>query len=249
MPNIIHQSSTIRVEDIIDQDGEASRILYFSPNFTAAQGTIKVSRKEFHVNEFTRHLTYAALRTKGSIKRALFLGLGAGIVVQAVRNLFPDAIIDIVDIDRELFDVSNRLFFSIDSPQVNLHHADAYAFLKSTVYKYDYICCDVWGGALAPPPFITDHEFYVAAKKGLQDQGIFSINTRDILHKKVVELLAERFQCILSLRGNNSLLIAGDEMNLQEMDTAQKEKLASINIDVEYIENNLLMIKPGLACL
>src|SRR6476620_5803695 len=95
----LYEGENIKVLECVDEEGDLQRQLLLGPPFNNPQGIIKTSRPKFHVQPFTRNLTYGAVCVPGGVENALFLGLGAGVVVQAVRDLFPAAGIDIVDLN------------------------------------------------------------------------------------------------------------------------------------------------------
>ena len=147
----VYESETIKIVEMVDDDGDVQRQLFLGPPFRNVQGAIKTTRPKFHVQEFSRNLTYGALCIPGEVKTALFLGLGAGVVIQAVRDMFPSARVDIVDISAELIEVSHDFFFQIYSDNVGLFPEDAFSFVKKADKKYDYICCDIWAHSLEIP--------------------------------------------------------------------------------------------------
>src|SRR5262249_42646783 len=87
----LYEDGTMRILECVDEDGDVQRQFVPGPPFKIPQGVIKINRPKFQVQPFSRHLTYGAVCVPGGVKNALFLGLGAGIVVQAVRDLFPSA--------------------------------------------------------------------------------------------------------------------------------------------------------------
>ena len=142
------------------------------------------------------------------MEKALFLGLGAGVVIQAVRDLFPAAGIDIVDTNRELFSISNEFFFPIDSANVRWFAEDASIFVKKAESRYDYICCDIWGHHLEAPQFLVERDFVASIRNIIGARGVFSISTQWFLHKPMTELLASEFEFVFSLRAPTCMLLA-----------------------------------------
>ncbi|NNM91899.1 MAG: hypothetical protein HKL92_01010 [Candidatus Eremiobacteraeota bacterium] len=241
--DILYQSPDIRVTEILDADGEAQRQLYFGPSFTHCQGAIKRDKPWYHVHEFTRHLTYAALAVPNELQRVLFLGLGAGVAIHAVRTWFPLAELDIVDQCQELFQVSHRFFYSLDHPMVHLIHADAAEFLNATHEKYDLICCDVWGSLLEAPGFLKTGDFYDRVNALLRSDGTFAINAPAIEHKRIAELLVPRFETTVSLKGNNSFFISTDNVCISATQPPRLKNVLDYNIDVQAIESAAIVLR------
>lgn len=244
--HIVYESNDIRIVDGANPDGAMERHIALGRPFNHPQGTIRLDAPAFHVHEFTRHLTYGALCAADGIKRALFLGLGAGIAVQTLRDLVPLAEIDIVDLNRELFEVSDRYFFSLQAQNVHLYHADAFAFVVQAAERYDYIACDIWGPSLEVPPFLLTTDFYENIKRILADAGVFAINTANHVHKHATEQILNRFKRASSLEGNNTFLIGSDNplVPLQGMaDPKILHNLLAINIDVRRITARAIVMQ------
>jgi spermidine synthase len=238
----IYESDTVRVIEMVDADGDTQRLLTIGPEFAPWQGGFKTNKPDFHVHQFTRHLTYGALCVTGSVRNALFLGFGAGITMQAVRTLFPLANVDIIDTNAELFEVSRKFFFDIDADNVRVFTSDAYDFVHASTIAYDYVCCDIAAGGLEVPDFLLADAFYSDAKRLLTDGGIFSINTQWPHHKAISELLVRHFRYVVSCQGNNSTFIAGDSLPTAVVAVDLKERLKANNIDVDAIRDNQVIL-------
>jgi hypothetical protein len=242
---VLHQSETVRVFEDVD-DGEIVRKIAFGPSFSCVQGVVKPSDPSFHVQEYTRLLTYAALCAAQGIGRALFLGLGAGIVVHAVRTLFPDATVDVVDINHELFEVAHTHFFNLESSSVNLFHDDAQAFVQKSRQRYDFICCDLWGMEHDIPQFLVlAPDFYRSIKAIGAPGGVCAVNTSSLVHKSICEHLTSVYRHVVSMEGDNTLLIASDVEPKATAGEAARSVLAASNVDVSRIEKLALFMRRG----
>jgi len=241
----VYESETIKIVESLDQDGDLQRQLFLGPPFRNVQGAIKTNRPKFHVQEFSKNLTYGALCVPGGVKNALFLGLGAGVVIQAVRDMFPLAHIDVVDISAELIEVSHDFFFQIYSDNVTLFPQDALEFVKKADKKYDYICCDIWAHSLEIPSFVVDGAFLDCVKNISSANGVFSINTQFFLHKQLAQALARHFKSVFSLNGFNCYLLATDGHPQLTTDQGIIDEMMTNNIDVKAIQDNLILIRAA----
>jgi hypothetical protein len=239
--NAVFESSTIRVIETIDAEGDLQRQLYLGPPFSNIQGAVKDSRPGFHVHDFTKKLTFAALCVPHGIDRALILGLGAGVVVQSIRDMAASAKIDVVDINLELFEVSHKYFYNLDNESLKLYHEDAYAFVKRADQQYDYICCDIFGSNLEVPDYVMSGEFAMSVKQNLSATGIFAINTHRQLHKSMTELLSRSFKFVFSLPGNNCLLLCADSWPQFIIDETVIAQYLNKNIDIKAIQNSITL--------
>jgi hypothetical protein len=241
----LYEGEHIQILESVDEDGDVLRQLLLGPPFNNPQGMIKTNRPKYHVQPFTRNLTYGAVCVSGGVENALFLGLGAGVVVQAVRDLFPAASIDIVDLDTELFSISNEFFFRIDAANVRWFAEDASLFVKRSDRRYDYICCDIWGDHLEAPPFLAERDFIAAVRKSLNTRGIFSLSTQWFLHKPMTELLTSEFEFVFSVRAPTCLLHAMNVPPKSVTDDQLVADLRSKNLDLNAIRANSTLMRAA----
>jgi spermidine synthase len=239
----LFESGHIQVLEGIDDAGEVQRHLLLGPPFKNPQGIIKPDNPKFHVQPFTRNLTFGALLIPGEVKNVLFLGLGAGVVVQAIRDLFPAATIDIVDLDAELFSVSNEFFFSIDAENVHWFAEDAAGFVTKADKRYDYICCDIWGDHLQVPEFLTEYSFIQTVKRILSDNGVFAISTNKLLHAHMSGMMVHEFRNVFSVLAPTCLLIGLNASPRLVSDPKVTAHLLSNNVDINAIRDNSMLIR------
>ena len=243
----VYESETIKIVESVDNDGDLQRQLFLGPPFRNVQGAIKANRPKFHVQEFTKNLTYGALCVPSGVQNALFLGLGAGVVIQAVRDMFPSAHVDVVDISGELIEVSHDFFFQIYSDNVALFPEDAVEFVKKSNKKYDYICCDIWAHSLEIPSFLVDGGFLRCVKDISTSNCVFSINTQFFLHKRLAEALVKHFEYVFSLQGFNCYLLSTDTRPRLTTDEKIIADMMANNIDIQTIQDNMILIRSAQA--
>jgi spermidine synthase len=241
----LYESGSIKVIEVADDDGDVQRQLLMGPPFENVQGAIKTSRPKFHVQEFTRNLMFGAYCQAGAIESALFLGLGVGVVVQSVRDLYPTAAIDIVDLDPDIFSVASEYFFRIDSTNVRWFSEDALDFVSKCDRQYDYICCDIWGHHLEPPRFLVEPEFFARISRILSPSGAFSMNTQWYLHKQLAHTLTAAFAHVLSLRAYNSTFVATRMPPRIEQDEGITRTALENNLDLRAIAAQSVLMRPS----
>jgi spermidine synthase len=98
-----------------------------------------------------------------TVQRALFIGLGAGAMVDNLyRN--TNATIDVVEIDPEIIRIAKEFFNLTNSSRINVINEDGRFFLRTTPDTYNMIDLDVYGaGFTIPYEFVTletDREIY-----------------------------------------------------------------------------------------
>lgn len=109
-------------------------------------------------------------------KNVLLLGLGGGTLVHTIKTFFPSAVITCVELDKQHIQIAKR-FFNIPKQSVEIHHGDAYEFLRRTPEKYDWIIDDVFQHVTGEPERSSDqyqtHRLY---KRCLNKDGLLSLN-------------------------------------------------------------------------
>ena len=118
-----------------------------------------------------------ALAIHPSPSRFLLVGLGGGAIAHFLLHHHPDALLDIVEKDREVISVAHSLFNLPRDEKVRVHHLDAVDFLctASSPATYHVAFIDIFGaGTMAPP--LYSPLFYRAVLDRLSPGGIMAVN-------------------------------------------------------------------------
>lgn len=107
-----------------------------------------------------------------------FAGGGAYTQPRAIKALWPDAGVDVAELDSVITDIAGRqLWFKKDG--VNIYHEDARVSLGRQPHKkYDVIVGDVFHDITVPYHLVT-REYYALVRQRLKDNGIYLINLVD----------------------------------------------------------------------
>jgi spermidine synthase len=89
----------------------------------------------------------------GKPRTFLVFGVGGGNVMQLIRNRFPAAVIDAVDIDAEIIRIG-RHYFGLDDIGIRKFYCEDAAEFK-TSQQYDFIVIDLYIGEHVPDFVIT----------------------------------------------------------------------------------------------
>ena len=112
----------------------------------ALDGVIQVTEKdEYAYSEMLVHPAMQALSKKA--KKILIIGGGDGAVAEEVLKYNDIRSIDLVDIDKEVVDLSKKYFKKINnnsllSKKLNLFYEDAFKFIDKNQNSYDLIIAD-----------------------------------------------------------------------------------------------------------
>lgn len=111
------------------------------------------------------------------LKSALFIGAGAFGMPEEVSRTFPEAHIDVAEIDPKVIE-TGRKFFKLDEyPKVHAHAGDARHFLRTRAdQKWDLVFGDAYNGVHAIPPHLATKEFFQLISDHLTPEGTYIMN-------------------------------------------------------------------------
>ena len=109
------------------------------------------------------------------IRRILQIGLGGGTAARQFLRLYPDAVMDVVEVDPLVVDVAKRHFGVVPGERLRIHVADGRTFLTRSTERWDLILIDAYttsryGDTI--PSHLTTREFFTAVADHLDAGGI-----------------------------------------------------------------------------
>jgi predicted membrane-bound spermidine synthase len=125
---------------------------------------------------------------------ALLLGMGGGAVATELQKL--NFKLDIVDIDKRMYDVSQRFFFFAPLTSTRFIENDARNFIKTCKKTYDVIVIDVASGEVQPSNVFTV-EGILELKQLLKPDGFVLIQYQEKINPEKLSghlCIAETFQ-------------------------------------------------------
>ncbi len=105
----------------------------------------------------------------------LILGGGAYTLPRYFAEKYPEAQIDVAEIDTQLAGIAREHFFYNDPPNVRLIDGDARAYVNQTTKRYDLIVVDVYGDATVPFTFTTK-EYGQRMSAITNEEGAVAVN-------------------------------------------------------------------------
>lgn len=110
-----------------------------------------------------------------TVRRVLLIGLGGGTMPKQFVHDYPDATVDVVEIDPVVVHVAQTYFEVQPGDRLRIHVADGRMFLKRSQEKWDLIIIDAYTtnryGDTIPPHLVT-REFFAEVARHLDDGGI-----------------------------------------------------------------------------
>jgi spermidine synthase len=145
-------------------------------------------------------------------KRLLIIGLGGGSIPIALREVLPDAQIDVIEIDPAVTRVARRYFGFVDGPKMRVFEVDGRVYVKRAVRegtKYDAILLDAFDHEYIPEHLLT-REFLAEVKSLLTPQGVLVGNTwsSSRLYEHESATYAAVFGTFYNLKAANRVIVA-----------------------------------------
>ncbi len=143
------------------------------------QSSVDMSNLHRHVHEYTR-LAMCGLLYNPDPRRILVLGLGGGVIPRTLRRHYPDALIDVAEIDPDVPPVAKRFFGFREDARLTVHINDGRMFIKRRLRrdgapKYDLIVLDAFTSEYIPFHLMT-REFLQEVRRVLADDGVVVAN-------------------------------------------------------------------------
>lgn len=250
-PKVIYTKPSLYRNITVTDDGNricmqfASRGTYFSQ-----QSCQYKDRPDELVFDYAR-LSFVGLLPHPDPERILVVGLGGGSIPKAFNQLYPDAKIDVVEIDPAVVDVAEKYFGFKESDNVNVIVKDARVFVKQAGImgrEYDYIMLDAFNGDYIPEHLMTK-EWLQEVKAILADDGVLIANTfsiSDLYHNESATYEAA-FGWIrnVKLNSGNRLIFTGnfDPVSKNELIALAKQldnsKFEPYGFSLEWVAQNV----------
>jgi len=192
---------------------------------------------------------------KPDFSKALMIGGSAYTYPMDYLRKYPDATIDVVEIDAELTELAKVHFGLKENPRLNIIHEDGRTFLNRTQQKYDVIFMDAFHSQFTVPFQLTTRECVEKQHEALNDGGLVIANVIAPLDAENDEFLqaqaltyAEVFPQILFFAVDdpdnktyfqNIMIVAIKAGNPPELTNQDKElnTFLSHHIDIEIRDN------------
>jgi spermidine synthase len=111
------------------------------------------------------------------LQSAAFIGAGAFGMPEEVSRTFPEATVDVIEIDPKVIEVGRKFFKLDEHPRVAAHADDARRYLlKSGKAQWDLIFGDAYNGIRQIPSHLVTKEFFELVEARLSENGVFIMN-------------------------------------------------------------------------
>jgi spermidine synthase len=110
------------------------------------------------------------------IDHALCIGAGSFGIPIRLSQTYPDARVEVAEIDPRVIQVGFEFFNLGQYPNVHPVATDGRVFLKESSERYDVIYIDAYHGVRYIPPHLTTSEFFRLCREHLTPNGIVMMN-------------------------------------------------------------------------
>lgn len=153
----------------VTEDARGLRTLQFE-RYGARQSVVKVGDPNHLELPYVRTML-VSLAIVEEPNRVLIIGLGGGTLPMFLRQHYPTATIDVVDIDPDVVEVAQKFFGFKQDNQLRAHVADGRNFIENCEQPYDLILLDAFGSDSIPYHLAT-REFLAATRRALTPDGV-----------------------------------------------------------------------------
>jgi spermidine synthase len=190
LANAVHQEESFYHRITVLENGKDAAAMRFLQLDNTTEGGIRVADGDV-VLGYQRFWRLPGLNPDFEMKRALFVGAGAFGMPCRLSTEYPNAVVDVAELDPQVIEVG-RKFFNLDAhPRVQAHAGDARRYLRnSTDERWDFVFGDAYNGIRAIPSHLASKEFFQLVKEKLTPKGVFLMNVISAAEGPRSELLA-----------------------------------------------------------
>ncbi len=198
---------------IVTEDHNGLRTLLFERGGTR-QSVVKPGDPD-HLELRYAQVALVGLALCEDPRRILVVGLGGATLPTFLRKHYPNAAIDVAEIDPDVVDVAKKFFGFREDERMRVHIGDGRRFIENVGRpQYDMIFLDAFG-AESIPAHLTTQEFLQAVRLALVPSGVVVGNvwgpSSNRLYDSMVRTYQEAFDelFIVDVFGDvNSILLA-----------------------------------------
>jgi len=174
---------------VTEEDG--FRYLAFDET-RGTQSAMKIADPLFLHYVYAR-LAFAGLAFCGQPNDVLFVGLGGASMPKFFRRYYPEANVDIAEIDPMIVEVAKKYFAFSEDPKMKVYVKDGRVFLAKSEKKYDVIVLDAYNTD-SIPFHLTTKEFFEEVRRHVKPDGAVVSNIWSPTLNKYFEAEIKTFQ-------------------------------------------------------
>ena len=247
---VSHSERSLYRNIIVEDTGDLRCLKFNEKRSKSSQSCFLKSNPQSLVFNYTK-LLFSALLVNKKPERILIIGLGGGTMSNTLHQIFPDSLIDNVEIDPSVVKVAQDYFGFFENDKVKTYTQDGRIFIKRALLKkqqYDWIIFDAFNGDYIPEHLLTA-EFLSESKRLLSANGVLTSNTfsssKLYAHESATyQAVFGEFFNVRNHKNNNRIILVSrqqlpsDNELLQRIE-ALKAQLLPYNIDISAIYSSI----------
>ena len=179
------------------------------------QSQVNIRNLRQHMLEYTP-MCFCGLLYNSDPNRVLVVGLGGGVIPREMRHYYPEAEIDVVEIDGEVLRVAKEYFKFAEDDKLKVHIEDGRMFVRKRIRdkgaKYDMVILDAFTSEYIPYHLMT-REFIEQVGDVLTDDGVIVANVffpNRLFEAELATFMATLGQCqvYLGTDSGNAMIVA-----------------------------------------
>ena len=248
--SILHEERSLYSRILVKKSGSLICLQFTVRAAQRNQSCQNQRRPREMVFSYTRMSMTALLFTPRPAS-ILVVGLGGGTLPTALRELFPTARIDAVEIDPAVIKVARQYFGFTDDANLHVHSQDARVWTKRALLRaerYDLIILDAFNGEYIPEHLMTQ-EYLQETRDLLAPGGTLVANTFTVseLYHHESATYADVFGQFINFKlpesANRVVLVPGEELSDERLlgrASALQSRLRPYNVDITRYTRLLL---------
>jgi len=206
--NVLYRANSFYHQiEVVEREGMGGMERYLHLDSTS-EGGMRVKDGEL-VLDYQHFWQLTRLNEELKMNRALFIGAGAFGMPEQVSKVYPEAHVDVVEIDPAVIEVGRRFFKLDEFPKVHAHANDARRYVNQSEGNYDLIFGDAYNGVRHIPAHLVTQEFFQEIKSKLSTNGVFIMNVISAVEGSKAELLSHILPTIQSVFPNVEVFHVG----------------------------------------
>ena len=175
---IIHREQSLYQTILVDDTGSRRCLQFSVRRDQRSQSCVDLKHPQRMVFTYTQ-MMMAGILLSPDPQKILIIGLGGGTLPLALNDLFPEALIDVVEIDGGVVRVAEEYFGFQSSEHIKVFETDGRIFTKRAVMRhdqYDLVILDAFNGDYIPEHLMT-REYLQETRTLLGNKGTLVANT------------------------------------------------------------------------
>lgn len=254
---VIHSERSLYRNIIVDEKSNQRCLKFNTKSSKTNQSCIYTDNSQKLVFNYTK-LVFSSLLLIDDPKRVLIIGLGGGTLSNKIHQIYPNALIDNVEIDPAVTSVAREYFGFIENDQIKSFTQDGRIFIKRAKLKkqkYDWIILDAFNGDYIPEHLLTK-EFFQETKAILSDEGVIAANTfstsKLYLHESATYYdVFKDFINVSNKKNSNRIILAG--YTAQPSKDAIKDRVNKLSpllqpfgVDIKELSQSMVFTKDKI---